>query len=138
MVLLGSVTDEYNESLVFSPDERRLLYSVREPISNRVFSSSRQRGFANKSVFWFPRQSPCSVRPLTLSSFFFFCLPLQGERPLPLLGRLHGGGRRHFLRVQRRRHRHREPERGGPPPNRPPGRLSQWEASFGDGGVARM
>ncbi|XP_015244784.1 PREDICTED: NAD kinase 2, mitochondrial isoform X4 [Cyprinodon variegatus] len=42
------VTDEYNESLVFSPEERRLFYSVREPISNRVFSSSRQRGFANK------------------------------------------------------------------------------------------
>lgn len=45
---VGKVTDEYNESLVFGPDERRLLYSVREPISNRVFSSSRQRGFANK------------------------------------------------------------------------------------------
>ncbi|XP_035995830.1 NAD kinase 2, mitochondrial isoform X1 [Fundulus heteroclitus] len=42
------VTEEYNESLVFSPEERRLFYSVREPISNRVFSSSRQRGFANK------------------------------------------------------------------------------------------
>uniref|UniRef100_A0A3Q2P365 NAD(+) kinase n=1 Tax=Fundulus heteroclitus TaxID=8078 RepID=A0A3Q2P365_FUNHE len=44
------LTEEYNESLVFSPEERRLFYSVREPISNRVFSSSRQRGFANKSV----------------------------------------------------------------------------------------
>uniref|UniRef100_A0A8C7MFP0 NAD kinase 2, mitochondrial n=1 Tax=Oncorhynchus kisutch TaxID=8019 RepID=A0A8C7MFP0_ONCKI len=33
---LLSVTDEYNESLVF------------EPIVNRVFSSSRQRGFANR------------------------------------------------------------------------------------------
>uniref|UniRef100_A0A671UX17 NAD kinase 2, mitochondrial n=1 Tax=Sparus aurata TaxID=8175 RepID=A0A671UX17_SPAAU len=42
------VTDEYNESLVFSPDDRRLLYSIREPIVNRVFSSSRQRGFASK------------------------------------------------------------------------------------------
>ncbi|XP_047227806.1 NAD kinase 2, mitochondrial isoform X2 [Girardinichthys multiradiatus] len=46
--LIEKVTDEYNECLVFSPDERRLFYSVREPISNRVFSSSRQRGFANK------------------------------------------------------------------------------------------
>uniref|UniRef100_A0A3Q2CKQ4 NAD kinase 2, mitochondrial n=1 Tax=Cyprinodon variegatus TaxID=28743 RepID=A0A3Q2CKQ4_CYPVA len=45
---VSPVTDEYNESLVFSPEERRLFYSVREPISNRVFSSSRQRGFANK------------------------------------------------------------------------------------------
>ncbi|XP_024119033.1 NAD kinase 2, mitochondrial isoform X1 [Oryzias melastigma] len=42
------VTDQYNESLVFSPDDRRLLFSIREPIVNRVFSSSRQRGFASK------------------------------------------------------------------------------------------
>uniref|UniRef100_A0A8C9ZZ51 NAD kinase 2, mitochondrial n=1 Tax=Sander lucioperca TaxID=283035 RepID=A0A8C9ZZ51_SANLU len=45
---IEKVTDEYNESLVFSPDERRLFYSIREPIVNRVFSSSRQRGFASK------------------------------------------------------------------------------------------
>ncbi|XP_053267150.1 NAD kinase 2, mitochondrial isoform X2 [Pleuronectes platessa] len=42
------VTDGYNESLVFGPDDRRLFYSIREPIVNRVFSSSRQRGFAHK------------------------------------------------------------------------------------------
>uniref|UniRef100_A0A672IJ60 NAD kinase 2, mitochondrial n=1 Tax=Salarias fasciatus TaxID=181472 RepID=A0A672IJ60_SALFA len=41
-------TEKYNESLVFSPDDFRLLYSVREPIVNRVFSSSRQRGFASR------------------------------------------------------------------------------------------
>nr|XP_046231374.1 NAD kinase 2, mitochondrial isoform X2 [Scatophagus argus] len=45
---IEKVTDEYNESLVFSPDDRRLFYSIREPIVNRVFSSSRQRGFASK------------------------------------------------------------------------------------------
>ncbi|XP_040915633.1 NAD kinase 2, mitochondrial isoform X5 [Toxotes jaculatrix] len=45
---IEKVTDEYNESLVFGPDDRRLFYSVREPIVNRVFSSSRQRGFASK------------------------------------------------------------------------------------------
>uniref|UniRef100_A0A3Q3G9I5 NAD kinase 2, mitochondrial n=1 Tax=Labrus bergylta TaxID=56723 RepID=A0A3Q3G9I5_9LABR len=45
---IGKVTDEYNESLVFSPHDQRLLYSVREPIVNRVFSSSRQRGFASR------------------------------------------------------------------------------------------
>uniref|UniRef100_A0A667WLR6 NAD kinase 2, mitochondrial n=1 Tax=Myripristis murdjan TaxID=586833 RepID=A0A667WLR6_9TELE len=45
---LFSVTDEYNESLVFSPEDRQLFFSIREPIVNRVFSSSRQRGFANK------------------------------------------------------------------------------------------
>lgn len=46
--LIEKVTDEYNESLVFTPDVRRLFYSIREPIVNRVFSNSRQRGFANK------------------------------------------------------------------------------------------
>ncbi|XP_037609065.1 NAD kinase 2, mitochondrial isoform X2 [Sebastes umbrosus] len=46
--VIEKVTDEYNESLVFSPDDRRLFYSIREPIVNRVFSSSRQRGFASK------------------------------------------------------------------------------------------
>lgn len=45
---IEKVTDAYNESLVFSPDDRRLFYSIREPIVNRVFSSSRQRGFASK------------------------------------------------------------------------------------------
>nr|XP_020456751.1 NAD kinase 2, mitochondrial isoform X2 [Monopterus albus] len=42
------VTEEYIESLVFSPDDRHMFYSIREPIVNRVFSSSRQRGFASK------------------------------------------------------------------------------------------
>uniref|UniRef100_A0A8D3AFG9 NAD kinase 2, mitochondrial n=1 Tax=Scophthalmus maximus TaxID=52904 RepID=A0A8D3AFG9_SCOMX len=42
------LTDEYNESLVFAPDDRRLFYSIREPIVNRVFSNSRQRGFASR------------------------------------------------------------------------------------------
>lgn len=45
---IEKVTDEYNESLVFSPEAKRLLFSIREPIVNRVFFSSRQRGFANK------------------------------------------------------------------------------------------
>nr|XP_057920675.1 NAD kinase 2, mitochondrial isoform X2 [Doryrhamphus excisus] len=45
---IEKVTDKYNESLVFSPEDRRLFFSVREPIVNRVFSSSRQRGFASK------------------------------------------------------------------------------------------
>ncbi|XP_035463146.1 NAD kinase 2, mitochondrial isoform X1 [Scophthalmus maximus] len=45
---IDKVTDEYNESLVFAPDDRRLFYSIREPIVNRVFSNSRQRGFASR------------------------------------------------------------------------------------------
>uniref|UniRef100_A0A670YN18 NAD kinase 2, mitochondrial n=1 Tax=Pseudonaja textilis TaxID=8673 RepID=A0A670YN18_PSETE len=45
---LMTFTNGYNESLLYSPEEPRLFFSVREPISNRVFSSSRQRGFASK------------------------------------------------------------------------------------------
>uniref|UniRef100_A0A3P9AP36 NAD kinase 2, mitochondrial n=2 Tax=Esox lucius TaxID=8010 RepID=A0A3P9AP36_ESOLU len=46
--LIEKVTDEYNRSLVFGPEESRMFFSIREPIVNRVFSSSRQRGFANR------------------------------------------------------------------------------------------
>uniref|UniRef100_A0A3B4CI99 NAD kinase 2, mitochondrial n=1 Tax=Pygocentrus nattereri TaxID=42514 RepID=A0A3B4CI99_PYGNA len=46
--VLRIVTEAYNESLIFSPEENRLFFSVREPIVNRVFSNSRQRGFASK------------------------------------------------------------------------------------------
>uniref|UniRef100_A0A8C6XRM5 NAD kinase 2, mitochondrial n=1 Tax=Naja naja TaxID=35670 RepID=A0A8C6XRM5_NAJNA len=44
---LMTLTTGYNESLLYSPEEPRLFFSIREPISNRVFSSSRQRGFAS-------------------------------------------------------------------------------------------
>ncbi|XP_077203097.1 NAD kinase 2, mitochondrial isoform X3 [Paroedura picta] len=46
--LIQKVTNEYNESLLYDPEEPRMFFSIREPISNRVFSSSRQRGFASK------------------------------------------------------------------------------------------
>ncbi|XP_062333683.1 NAD kinase 2, mitochondrial isoform X2 [Osmerus eperlanus] len=46
--LIGKVTEKYNESLVYSPEDGRMFYSIREPIVNRVFSNSRQRGFANR------------------------------------------------------------------------------------------
>ncbi|XP_073537787.1 NAD kinase 2, mitochondrial isoform X2 [Phyllobates terribilis] len=46
--LIERVTNEYNDSLIFSPQEQRMFFSVREPIANRVFSSSRQRGFTSK------------------------------------------------------------------------------------------
>lgn len=45
---IEKVTDAYNESLVFNPEDKQMLFSIREPIENRVFSSSLQRGFANK------------------------------------------------------------------------------------------
>uniref|UniRef100_A0A6J0TRX3 NAD(+) kinase n=1 Tax=Pogona vitticeps TaxID=103695 RepID=A0A6J0TRX3_9SAUR len=46
--LVQKVTNRYNESLLYSPEEPKMFFSIREPISNRVFSSSRQRGFASK------------------------------------------------------------------------------------------
>ncbi|XP_034403246.1 NAD kinase 2, mitochondrial [Cyclopterus lumpus] len=46
--IIEKVTDEYNASLEFRPDDSRLFFSIREPIVNRVFSSSRQRGFASR------------------------------------------------------------------------------------------
>ncbi|XP_041092106.1 NAD kinase 2, mitochondrial-like isoform X2 [Polyodon spathula] len=45
---IEKVTEEYNKSLVFNPEEPKMFFSVREPIVNRVFSSSRQRGFTTK------------------------------------------------------------------------------------------
>uniref|UniRef100_A0A8B9GHL1 NAD kinase 2, mitochondrial n=1 Tax=Amazona collaria TaxID=241587 RepID=A0A8B9GHL1_9PSIT len=46
--ILSIVTNDYNESLVYSPEEPKMFFSIREPIVNRVFSSSRQRGFSSK------------------------------------------------------------------------------------------
>ncbi|XP_071586468.1 NAD kinase 2, mitochondrial isoform X2 [Heliangelus exortis] len=48
MELVQKVTNDYNESLLYSPEEPKMFFSVREPIVNRVFSSSRQRGFSSK------------------------------------------------------------------------------------------
>ncbi|XP_051960186.1 NAD kinase 2, mitochondrial isoform X1 [Xyrauchen texanus] len=45
---IRSVTEAYNESLIFGPEEDKMFFSIREPIVNRVYSSSQQRGFANK------------------------------------------------------------------------------------------
>ncbi|XP_051660752.1 NAD kinase 2, mitochondrial isoform X2 [Manacus candei] len=46
--LVQKVTNDFNESLLYSPEEPKMFFSVREPIVNRVFSSSRQRGFSSK------------------------------------------------------------------------------------------
>uniref|UniRef100_A0A8C9G3M4 NAD kinase 2, mitochondrial n=1 Tax=Pavo cristatus TaxID=9049 RepID=A0A8C9G3M4_PAVCR len=46
--ILNIVTNDYNESLLYSPEEPKMFFSIREPIVNRVFSSSRQRGFSSK------------------------------------------------------------------------------------------
>ncbi|XP_010563950.1 PREDICTED: NAD kinase 2, mitochondrial isoform X1 [Haliaeetus leucocephalus] len=47
--LVQKVTNDYNESLLYSPEEPKMFFSIREPIVNRVFSSSRQRGFSSNS-----------------------------------------------------------------------------------------
>uniref|UniRef100_A0A7M4FBN0 NAD kinase 2, mitochondrial n=1 Tax=Crocodylus porosus TaxID=8502 RepID=A0A7M4FBN0_CROPO len=47
-ISIFTVTNEYNESLLYSPEEPKMFFSIREPIVNRVFSSSRQRGFSSK------------------------------------------------------------------------------------------
>nr|XP_010307048.1 PREDICTED: NAD kinase 2, mitochondrial isoform X2 [Balearica regulorum gibbericeps] len=48
MELVQKVTNDYNESLLYNPEEPKMFFSIREPIVNRVFSSSRQRGFSSK------------------------------------------------------------------------------------------
>nr|XP_033788694.1 NAD kinase 2, mitochondrial isoform X2 [Geotrypetes seraphini] len=46
--LIEEVTKAYNDSLLYSPEEPKMMFSIREPIANRVFSSSHQRGFSSK------------------------------------------------------------------------------------------
>eukprot|EP00079_Xenopus_tropicalis_P036323 XP_017950094.1 PREDICTED: NAD kinase 2, mitochondrial isoform X3 [Xenopus tropicalis] len=46
--VIQRVTNAYNDSLVYNPEEPKMFFSVREPIANRVFSSSQQRGFTSK------------------------------------------------------------------------------------------
>ncbi|XP_035165318.1 NAD kinase 2, mitochondrial isoform X2 [Oxyura jamaicensis] len=46
--LIQKVTNDYNDSLLYNPEEPKMFFSIREPIVNRVFSSSRQRGFSSK------------------------------------------------------------------------------------------
>ncbi|XP_075444380.1 NAD kinase 2, mitochondrial isoform X2 [Ascaphus truei] len=46
--VIERVTNEYNNSLIYNPEEKKMFFSIREPIANRVFSSSRQCGFTSK------------------------------------------------------------------------------------------
>ncbi|XP_041041375.1 NAD kinase 2, mitochondrial isoform X2 [Carcharodon carcharias] len=46
--LVEQVTDHYNQSLIFCPEEPKIFFSIREPIVNRVFTSSQHRGFTSK------------------------------------------------------------------------------------------
>lgn len=46
--LIDKLTKKYNQSLTFDPEDHRMFFSIREPIINRVYSCSLQRGFASK------------------------------------------------------------------------------------------
>ncbi|XP_043925900.1 NAD kinase 2, mitochondrial isoform X1 [Protopterus annectens] len=46
--LVEMVTNEYNDSLLINPEEPIMIFSIREPIVNRIFSSSEQHGFTKK------------------------------------------------------------------------------------------
>ncbi|XP_050770640.1 NAD kinase 2, mitochondrial-like [Gymnogyps californianus] len=48
MELVQKVTNDFNDSLLYSLEEPKMFFSIREPIVNRVFSSSRQCGFSSK------------------------------------------------------------------------------------------
>ena len=45
---IQSITNQFNDSIVFEPEELRMSYTVRDPIINRVFNNETNRGFAKK------------------------------------------------------------------------------------------
>lgn len=42
------VTKRFNDELIFDPSDVRMVYTVRDPVSNSVYSTSNPRGFAQK------------------------------------------------------------------------------------------
>ncbi|CAF0716130.1 unnamed protein product [Brachionus calyciflorus] len=44
------ITNQFNDSIVFEPDQFRMAYTIRDPIINRVFTNETNRGFAKKLV----------------------------------------------------------------------------------------
>jgi hypothetical protein len=40
--------NEFNDSIVFSPSDLRMAYTIRDPIINRIFTNETNRGFAKK------------------------------------------------------------------------------------------
>ena len=45
---IQTITNRFNDSIVFEPDELRMAYTIRDPIINRVFNNETNRGFAKK------------------------------------------------------------------------------------------
>jgi len=50
VLLLNLVTDEYGRSFVFGANEPRMLFSVRDPMQNNVYSCNQPYGWARKIV----------------------------------------------------------------------------------------
>ena len=50
ILLLNLVTDEYGRSFVFGANEPRMLFSVRDPMQNNVYSCNQPYGWARKIV----------------------------------------------------------------------------------------
>ena len=47
---IEKITNRFNDSIVFEPDELRMAYTIRDPIINRIFDNETNRGFAKKIV----------------------------------------------------------------------------------------
>ncbi|XP_072173023.1 NAD kinase 2, mitochondrial-like [Diadema setosum] len=65
-----TIADRFNTSLLFDPDDPRMAYTVRDPVTNSVFHSEMPRGFARKIVI----RSRCWDASLVIdagSSFVF-------------------------------------------------------------------
>ena len=44
------VTKKFNDQLIFDPSDSRMVYTVRDPVSNTTYSAANPRGFAQKYV----------------------------------------------------------------------------------------
>lgn len=44
------ITSCFNDKLLFDPSDERMVYTVRDPVSNRVYGAENPRGYAQRSV----------------------------------------------------------------------------------------
>ena len=47
---IETITNKFNDSILFEPDELRMSYTIRDPIINRIFTNETNRGFAKNIV----------------------------------------------------------------------------------------
>lgn len=45
---ITNITNQFNDSILFQPDDLRMAYTIRDPIINRIFQNETNRGFAKK------------------------------------------------------------------------------------------